>query len=99
VLAIIFYFTQNEATLTYLKRKTGILRNETLVDWLSFCRDICIFYFEYDPVVLGSIGLRVECDDALLVKRKHNVGREVLQQWVFGMYDVSLKQGIHRYTR
>jgi hypothetical protein len=94
VLAIIFYFTQNEATHTSLKRKTGILRNETLGDWLSFCRDICIFNFKNHPVVLGGIGVRVECDEALLVKRKYNVGWEVLQQWVFGMYDVSLKQGI-----
>lgn len=93
ILALTFYFTQNEVNIESLMRKTGISSCETIVNWLSYCREVCSVWFENHPIVLGGPEVEVEIDEAVLVKRKNNLGRMVREQWVFGIYDVSIKQG------
>jgi hypothetical protein len=43
--------------------------------------------------MIGGDGVVVEVDEALLVKRKNNMGRFVREQWVFGGYCPSTKEG------
>ena len=42
------------------------MSNHTLVDWKSFCRDICGEHFLANPVVVGGPGIVVEIDESLL---------------------------------
>lgn len=93
IITLIFYFVNNETKFTNLKRKTKISSNKTLVDWLSFCREICVLHFLENPVKLGGVGRTVEIDETLFVKRKGLHGRLVREQWVFGGYDPVLKEG------
>jgi hypothetical protein len=49
-------------------------------------------FFKKD-VKLGCVGVVVEIDEALCVRKKFNVGRIVRQQWVFGCYEVESNIG------
>jgi hypothetical protein len=40
-------------------------------------------YFISHPVVLGGFGVLVELDEAVLGRRKNNMGRILREQWVF----------------
>ena len=94
ILTLMYYFVMRESSLVSLKRKTGIKSDNTIVDWLQFCREICAGYFMNHPRRIGGVGSVVEIDEALLVKRKYNRGRSVREQWIFMMYDVQLKEGV-----
>lgn len=94
ILVLTFYFVMGETNYESLKRKTGICHDKTICDWLSFLREICVCYFINHPQTIGGVNCVVECDEALLVKRKYNLGRRVREQWVFMMYDVALKLGV-----
>jgi transposase-like protein len=76
-----------------LQRKTGVVSCETIVNLLSFYREVCSVWFENHPIILGGPGVEIEIDEAVLVKRKNNQGRAVREQWVFGIYDLRLRQG------
>jgi hypothetical protein len=56
----------------------------TVVDWSRFCRDLCVFHFELDDVVIGGPGCIVEIDETMAVKRKYNRGRVLRAGWLFG---------------
>ena len=60
----------------------------TIVDWKSFCRDICADHYIKHGSKIGGIGIEVEIDESLLVRRKYNRGRLVSEQWVFGGREV-----------
>jgi len=47
----------------------------TVVDWSSFCREVCIFWLQKHCTVLGGPGVVVEIDEAKFGKRKYNRGR------------------------
>lgn len=93
ILMLIFHFTQRETQLKSLKRKTGITSDETIVDWLSFFREVCAHYFERHQTILGGVTHIVEIDEAVLCRRKYNRGRPVREQWVLGMRDVTTNEG------
>ena len=57
---------------------------QTAVDWKNFCRDVRTEYVLAHPVTLGGPGIIIEIDESLFCRRKHTVGRVVLEQWVFG---------------
>lgn len=93
ILTFIYYFVYDETTLKGLKRKCGVTRDETVVDWLSYCREVCTLYFLKYPIVVGGFGKIVEVDEMAFVRRKYNRGHLVRTQWVFGGYDVESKEG------
>ena len=64
----------------------------TVVDWSSFCREVCLFWLEKERVILGGPGVVVEIDEAKLGKRKYNRGRWIDGQWVFGGFERGSKR-------
>lgn len=73
----------------FLKEELEI-DQKTSVDWNRFCRDICVFYYENQPVSteqIGGLGKTVEIDESVFSKRKYNRGRLVRETWVFGGVD------------
>ena len=65
----------------------------TVVDWMQFCRDVCVNYFLQNPCRIGGEGVIVEIDESLFARRKYNRGRVVEQQWIFGGWDRESKRG------
>ncbi|XP_028412951.1 uncharacterized protein LOC114535832 [Dendronephthya gigantea] len=56
----------------------------TVVDWDSFCREICeVNYLECEEKI-GGPGKRVQIDESKFGKRKYHRGHRVEGQWVFG---------------
>lgn len=56
----------------------------TVVDWDSFCREICeVNYLECEQKI-GGLGKRVQIDESKFGKRKYHRGHRVEGQWVFG---------------
>ncbi|XP_030752315.1 uncharacterized protein LOC115879561 [Sitophilus oryzae] len=64
----------------------------TIVDWSSFCREICINWCTRTSVPLGGIGRIVEIDETKFGKRKYNRGRIIEGQWVFGGFERETKK-------
>jgi len=61
------------------------LSTETVVDWLSYCREICLeIVARQTSQLIGGPGLTVEVDESKFGKRKYNKGRLVEGQWVVG---------------
>ena len=74
------------------------LPEHTIVDWLNFMRDICATWFEHNPVQIDGpgmskcinflcslLGIVVEIDETVAVRRKYGVGRVVKNNvWLFG---------------
>lgn len=58
--------------------------NETVVNWSSFCREVCIEWSLNTSVKLGGIGTVVEIDEAKFGRRKYNRGRIIEGKWIFG---------------
>ncbi|GBN19518.1 hypothetical protein AVEN_255806-1 [Araneus ventricosus] len=52
----------------------------TVVDWKSFCREVCVDMLENDSKdmeMLGDVGVIVEIDGSKFGKRKYNKGKRV----------------------
>ena len=61
------------------------LSRETVADWLSYCREICLEIVAREtPKLIGGPGLTVEVDESKFGRRKYNKGRLVEGQWVLG---------------
>ena len=61
-------------------------------DWVSFCREVVIFYNDRECQPIGDPGKVVEIDKAKFSKRKYNRGRIVEGQWVFGGFERETKR-------
>lgn len=92
ILKLIYFFVKEETKIERLKIKTKIKSKTTIIDWLNFCRDICAEYLNINKPILGGVMETVEIDEAVLNKRKYNRGRNLKEQWVFGIYEVSSKK-------
>jgi len=67
----------------FIMREIGV-SSHSVVDWSSFCREVCMFWLEQRCEVLGGPGIVVEIDEAKIGRRKYNRGRWVNGNWVFG---------------
>jgi transposase-like protein len=61
-----------------------LMDHGTTVDWNNYLREVCAWRLMQDQHAIGGLGMTVEVDESLFVRRKHNVGRCVGEQWVFG---------------
>jgi len=69
-----------------ISRELSICR-QSVVDWSSFCREVCVFWLEQRSEVLGGTNVVVEIDEAKIGHRKYNRGRWVDGFWVFGGFE------------
>lgn len=60
------------------------LSSRTVVDWDSFCREVCEVTLMENEEKLGGEGKIVQIDDSKFWKRKYHRGHRVEGQWVFG---------------
>ncbi|XP_026825347.1 uncharacterized protein LOC113561918 [Ooceraea biroi] len=67
------------------------LSEPTVVDWISFCREVCIDWSKTNSTIPRGPNTIVEIDEAKIGKRKYNRGRIIDGKWIFG--------GIERNTR
>ncbi|XP_071635498.1 uncharacterized protein [Temnothorax longispinosus] len=63
------------------------LSDHSVVDWISFCREVCIYWAEKNSTKLGGFNKIVEIDEAKIGKRKYNRGRIIEGKWIFGGYE------------
>ena len=70
---------------TFIKTELGV-SHTTVVDWSSFCREVCVYWLEKCSQVLDCHGVVVEIDEAKFGKRKFNTGRVTDGTWVFIYY-------------
>ncbi|XP_071653090.1 uncharacterized protein [Temnothorax longispinosus] len=63
------------------------LTRHSVVDWISFCREVCIYWAEKNSAKLGGPNIIVEIDEAKIGKRKYNRGRIIEGKWIFGGYE------------
>ena len=60
------------------------MSTDSVVNWSSFCREVCIDWALQRRQKIGGMGEVVEIDESKFGKRKYNRGRRVEGQWVFG---------------
>ncbi|KAG8230332.1 hypothetical protein J437_LFUL000603 [Ladona fulva] len=59
----------------------------SFADWSSYVRDVCREDILASHTKLGGEGVVVEVDEALIGRRKSNVGRPLMGQWVLGGFE------------
>lgn len=74
----------NGACNDVIENEVGVSSSETLADWNSFCREICVDVCGHDSEMIGGVGKVVEVDESMFGKRKYNRGKRVKGTWVFG---------------
>lgn len=74
----------------------AVVSNSTIVDYYSYCREICEVVASHSDVQLGGEDKTVEMDETFLTNRKYNRGRitEQMTIVVFGMYCKEDKTGL-----
>lgn len=92
----VLYFTVLWLRLPYPRQKF-IMRelkccDRTVVDWSSYCREVCVQWSLDHSQRLGGPGKIVEIDEAKFGKRKYNRGRRIEGQWVFGGFERDSKK-------
>lgn len=70
--------------LKVIKKQAEIKQNHTVVDFASFCREVCYDFMVTRQEAIGGVDKIVEIDETLVGKRKYNRGKRVDGQWVFG---------------
>ncbi|XP_076620040.1 uncharacterized protein LOC143341192 [Colletes latitarsis] len=71
---------------TFLMKELGV-STTTVVDWASFCRELCVLWTEKYSVQIEGENQIIEVDEAKIGKRKYNKGRLMSGQWIFGGFD------------
>jgi len=71
-----------------LQRELSI-SSRSVVDWSSFCREVCIYWADKKSQKIGGQGVIVEIDKAKIGKQKYNRGRWIEGNWVFEGFERS----------
>lgn len=71
---------------TFVMESLNISSN-TVVDWFSYCRCVCLDWCFLNSTVIGGQNIVVEIDEAKIGKRKYNKGRLIDGYWIFGGYE------------
>lgn len=66
--------------------------SSTVVDWSSYCREVCVQWCVKNSEKLGGFGMIVEIDEAKFGKRKYHRGRVIEGKWVFGGFERETKK-------
>ena len=54
--------------------------NKTIIQWYSYFKDACSYYFEENDHLIGGVGHIVEIDESIFAKRKYNRDRLVQEK-------------------
>ncbi|GBN97962.1 hypothetical protein AVEN_245103-1 [Araneus ventricosus] len=71
----------------------------TVVDWNSFCREVCVDMIICGSEKLGGVGHVVEIDESKFGKRKYHKGKRVEGKWVFGGIERGSKESFFAWLR
>ena len=63
------------------------VRNEAIVNWYNYYRDVCAMWCINHPIELGGEGKVVEIDESKFMHGKYHRGRYRDGQWVLGMIE------------
>ena len=69
--------------------------SETVSDWYSYMREVCVVALERrhaNEGPMGGVGHVIEIDESLTGKQKNGVGRIPPGTWIFWMYDRTTKK-------
>ncbi|XP_035224960.1 uncharacterized protein LOC118197546 [Stegodyphus dumicola] len=70
----------------FIRTELRIAKN-TVTDWKSFCREVCMELCLKENVMLGGEGVIVEIDESKFGKQKYHRGKRVEGRWVFGLVE------------
>ena len=74
-----------------------VVSDETITDWFSYCREVCMISLDtlYERQgLIGGPGCVVEIDESKIGRRKYNVGRMVEGHWILGMVEVGTEEAL-----
>ncbi|KAI6656224.1 hypothetical protein LOD99_1557 [Oopsacas minuta] len=86
LLQFLYFWSVDIQSHAFLRRHLQRSPN-TVVDWKSFMRDVCIEDLIINQEPIGGPGTVVEIDESKFGRRKYNHGRLLTGQWVFGLYE------------
>jgi len=92
-IALLTYAFANNFSYDQAIRETSIddqTSPNTVADWYSYCREVCMIAFDekYEAEgKIGGVGRTVEIDESLVGKRKYKRGRMRKGNWILGMID------------
>ena len=69
-----------------------LVNENTISDWFSYCREVCILSMEHKYVNRGKIGSLnhiVQVDELKIGRQKYHRGRVVEGNWILGMIDIN----------
>jgi transposase-like protein len=92
IVDLMYYYSHETASYKNVARECNMAK-EAIANWRNYIRDVYAEHFVQHPLVIGGPGHTVEIDESAFVRRKHNVGRQVATQWVFGGLDNETKEG------
>ena len=72
------------------------LSKPLVLQWYRWIREVCaqgLVALPPESFRFGGPGVTVQVDESVVAKRKFHRGRRVPEQWVFGGYDTTKKQG------
>ena len=82
IVIFVYYWVQKTFKHSIVLRNVQISL-ETSVDWRSFCSEVCEHWFNNQEAI-GGDSVVVEIDETLVVRKKYNKGRDLIQTWLFG---------------
>jgi sugar phosphate permease len=105
ILAVVFAFVLDMPImclfkhLNFWRRSQGLsdMSIRSLVDYYSFCREVCEVYASNHSKKLGGVGKTIELDETFITKRKYHRGRlaDTMTLTVFGIYCREDKEGVY----